>query len=230
MNKIPLFVTTEWLAARLDDPSLRIIDATTFLGPPLHEAYMDVSSGREAYEKKHIQGAVFADLYKDFSESGSELSYTHPSREKFINHISELGVGEGTYVVVYDQGITDDDSVAVSYWASRLAWQLRYEGFEQVAVLDGGFVKWLEEGRPTISQSNSYLQGNFEGVRKPGLIVGKEDVQEALDDGNTIIVDSLPPDSYNRRSKKYRKKRSYSWKCKYLFWIAFKLRNKRTVS
>ena len=47
---------------------LELANATTFLGPPLHEAYMDVSSGREAYEKKHIQGAVFADLYKDFTE------------------------------------------------------------------------------------------------------------------------------------------------------------------
>ena len=43
MDKIPLFVTTEWLFTRLDDSNLRIIDATTFLGPPLHEAYMDVS-------------------------------------------------------------------------------------------------------------------------------------------------------------------------------------------
>ena len=197
MNKTPLFVTTEWLAARLDDPNLRLIDATNFLGPPLHEAYMDVSSGREAYEKKHILGAVFADLYKDFSESGSELSYSPSISEKFINHISELGVGEGTYVVVYDQGITDDDSVAVSYWASRLAWQLRYEGFEQVAVLDGGLVKWLEEGRPATSETNVYPQGNFVDVRKPELFVGKADVRKALDDEKTIIIDSLPPDSYN---------------------------------
>ena len=78
MDKLPLFVTTEWLVARLDDSKLRIIDATTFLGPPLHEAYMDVSSGREAYEKKHIQGAVFADLYEKFSETGSELSSLIP--------------------------------------------------------------------------------------------------------------------------------------------------------
>ena len=81
MKKIPLIVTTEWLASRLDDPNLRIIDATTFLGPPLHEAYMDVSSGREAYEKNHIKGAVFADLYEDFSETESELSFTHHSQE-----------------------------------------------------------------------------------------------------------------------------------------------------
>ena len=131
MNKTPLFVTTEWLAARLDDPNLRLIDATTFSGPPLHEAYMDVSSGREAYEKKHIQGAVFADLYGDFLRQDQNYpSPIHLERNLSIN-ISELGVGEETYVVVYDQGITDDDSMAVSYWASRLAWQLRYEGFEQ---------------------------------------------------------------------------------------------------
>ena len=67
----------------------------------------------------------------------------------------------------------------------------------RVAVLDGGFVKWLEEGRPTTSETNVYPQGNFVGVRKPELFVGQEDVREALDDENTIIVDSLPPDSYN---------------------------------
>nr|WP_221452221.1 rhodanese-like domain-containing protein [Bacillus benzoevorans] len=197
VNGIPLIVTTDWLAARLDDPNLRIIDATTFLGPPLHEAYMDVSSGWEAYEKKHIMGAVFADLYGDFSETESELSFTHPIREKFIKNIRELGVGEGTYAVVYDQGITDDATVAVSYWASRLAWQLRYEGFDQVAVLDGGLIKWLEEGRSTTSHSNSYPQGKFAGVRNTELFVTKEDVKEALVDENMIIVDSLPQESYN---------------------------------
>ncbi|WP_338471727.1 sulfurtransferase [Niallia sp. XMNu-256] len=194
---IPIFVSTEWLVDRLDDPNLRIIDATTFLGPPLHEAYMDVSSGREAYEKNHIKGAVFADLYEDFSETESELSFTHPSREKFIKNIRDLGVGEETYVVVYDQGITDDAIVAVSYWASRFAWQLRYEGFDRVAVLDGGFIKWLEERRPTTSQLNSYPQGNFAGVRRPELFVTKEDVLQSLDDEDIIIVDSLPRESYN---------------------------------
>ena len=99
--------------------------------------------------------------------------------------------------MVYDQGITDDDTVAVSHWASRLAWQLRYEGFNRVVALDGGFIKWLEEGRPTTSQSTSYPQGNFAGVRKPELFVTKEDVGEALEDENTIIVDSLPSESYN---------------------------------
>jgi thiosulfate/3-mercaptopyruvate sulfurtransferase len=107
--------------------------------------------------------SVFAHLYEDFSETESELPFTHPAQEKFIKNIRELGVGEGTYV----------------------------------AVLDGGFIKWLEEGRPTTSQSTSYPQGNFVGVRKPELFVTKEDVREALEDENTIIVDSLPSESYN---------------------------------
>ena len=97
--------------------------------------------------RRNISKEQFLLIYmKTFLRQDQNYPYTHPTREKFINYISELGVGEGTYVVVYDQGITDDDSVAVSYWASRLAWQLRYEGFDRVAVLDGGFVKWLEEG------------------------------------------------------------------------------------
>ena len=65
-----------------------------------------------------------------------------------LKHISELGVGDGTYVVVYDQGaVVGAPDVIASDWASRLAWQLRYEGFDNVAVLDGGFPKWFAEGR-----------------------------------------------------------------------------------
>ena len=196
MKNIPLFVSADWLHERLDDHNLRIIDATSFLGPPLHEAYIDVSTGQESYEKQHIKGAVFADLFKDFSETGSGLSYTIPSREKFTEEMSKLGVGEGTYVVIYDQGVTDDNNVAVSYWATRLAWQLRYEGFAAVAVLDGGLVKWMEEERPTASGIESYPQGNFVGERNPQLFVGKDEVLAAIDDENVLIVDALPPDSF----------------------------------
>lgn len=65
-----------------------------------------------------------------------------------MEKISDLGVGDGTYVVVYDQGFaTVGAPIIASDWASRLAWQLNYEGFDNVAVLDGGFPKWQEEGR-----------------------------------------------------------------------------------
>ena len=62
MSNVPLFVSTDWLAERLEDPELRLLDATTFLKQPEGDGYYDVWSGKEAYEEAHIPGAVFADL------------------------------------------------------------------------------------------------------------------------------------------------------------------------
>ena len=94
MNNLPLVVTTEWLAERLNDPDLRLLDASTFLKHPEKHGYYDVWSGKEAYDKGHIPGAVFADLHKELSDADSEFAFTLPSRESFVNKISKLGVGE----------------------------------------------------------------------------------------------------------------------------------------
>src|SRR5690625_8002419 len=100
MEKVPMFISTEWLEQHLDDPNLRLLDATTFLKNPDGDGYYDVWSGREAYAKEHIPGAVFADLHGELSDQESDFAFTHPSREQFVEKISELGVGEGgTYVV-----------------------------------------------------------------------------------------------------------------------------------
>lgn len=203
MSNIPLIVTTDWLAERLNDPNLRLLDATTFLKLPEGDGYYDVWSGREAYEKGHIPGAVYADLHKELSDQNSEFAFTLPNRETFVKKVSELGVGEGTYVVIYDQGAIINAPVISSDWASRLAWQLKYEGFDEVAVLDGGFPKWLEEGRPVTTEIGAYPKGNFTGHRKPELFVTKEEVLEAIDDENIIIMDSLSTESYNGEVNTY---------------------------
>lgn len=198
MSKVPLIVTTDWLAERLEDPNLRLLDATTFLKAPEKDGYYDVWSGQAAYEKGHIPGAVFADLYGELSDPDAEYAFTLPSRERFVEKLSDLGVGEGTYVVVYDQGaIVNAPGVIASDWASRLAWQLQYEGFDQVAVLDGGFPKWKEEGRPVTTEPSSYPKGKFTGIRKPELFVTKEEVLNAIDDENVVILDSLAEENYN---------------------------------
>ncbi|MCG7346172.1 sulfurtransferase [Sporosarcina sp. ACRSL] len=203
MSKVPLLVTTDWLEERLDDPNLRLLDATTFLKHPEGDGYYDVWSGKEAYEKGHIPGAVFADLLNELSDPDSEYAFTVPSRERFAEKISELGVGDGTYVVVYDQGAVVGADIIASDWASRLAWQLRYEGFDNVAVLDGGLPKWIEEGRPVTTEPGSYPKGNFTGERRPELFVTKEDVLEAINDDNVIILDSLSEASYNGEVNTY---------------------------
>ena len=105
--------------------------------------------------------------------------------------------------MVYDQGAIVRGPIVASHWATRLAWQLRYEGFENVAVLDGGFPKWLDEGRPLTTEPGSYLPGNFTSVRKPELFVTKEDVLNAIDDENVIIIDSLTEEHFNGEVNTY---------------------------
>ena len=75
MSKVPLLVTTEWLEERLDDPNLRLLDATTFLKHPEKDGYYDVWSGKEAYEKGHLPGAVFADLHHELSDPDAKHNF-----------------------------------------------------------------------------------------------------------------------------------------------------------
>lgn len=204
MSKIPLIVTTNWLAGRLEDPKLRLVDATTFLKLPTGDGYYEVWSGKKAYEKEHIPGAVFADLVEDLSDPNAKYGFTVPPRNRFIEKVSELGVGDAdTYVVIYDRGAKVDSPIIASDWASRLAWQLRYEGIENVAVLDGGLPKWLNEGRLVTTEPGSYPKANFTGERKSELFVSKEDVLKAIGDENVVIINSLNEATHNGEVNTY---------------------------
>jgi thiosulfate/3-mercaptopyruvate sulfurtransferase len=196
MSHLPLIVDTNWLAERLEDPELRLLDATTFLNFPPEGGYK-VWSGRETYEEGHIPGAVYADVHKELSDPNGKYHFTLPSHADFAEKISELGVGDNTYVVVYDQG------VGPSVWASRVWWHLRYEGFDRVVVLEGGFKKWADEGRPVTKVPGSYPKAIFSGQHRPELLATKEDVKKAIEDDSTIIVDSLSPADYNGETNNY---------------------------
>ena len=124
-------VSTEWLAAHLNDPDLRILDAS------LHMA----ATGRDAraeYEAAHIPGARFFDI-DAISDSRSELPHMAPPPELFVSRLRAMGIGDGHQVVVYDN--------ADIHSAARVWWLFRLMGKTDVAVLDGGFAKWQAEGR-----------------------------------------------------------------------------------
>ena len=197
MEHLPLFVSTEWLAERLDDSNLRIVDATTYLQPGPDG--VKVWSGEETYKENHIPSAVYADLLHDFSDPDSGLGFTKPSRERFLDKIEHLGIGdENTYTVIYDQGyaVVGSDVIA-SDWASRFAWQLLYEGYDHIAILDGGLAKWKEEGRPLSSGIETYPNSQFSGERRSDLFVGKEEVEKAVHDDGVLLVNSLSEQEFN---------------------------------
>ncbi|MEI4231409.1 3-mercaptopyruvate sulfurtransferase [Roseovarius sp. D22-M7] len=125
-------VSTDWLAAHLKDPDLRILDGTLFMPDEGRDA-------RAEYEAAHIPGARFFDI-DAISDARSELPHMVPPVEKFMSRLRAMGVGDGHQVVVYDaKGL---------FSAARVWWLFRLMGQDNIAVLDGGFPKWQAEGRP----------------------------------------------------------------------------------
>ena len=124
-------VSTDWLAAHLKDPDLRVIDASWYL-PDQNR------NGRAEYEAGHIPGARFFDI-DEISDQRSGLPHMAPPPEKFISRMRAMGIGDGHQVVVYDG--------AGLFSAARVWWTFRLMGKTDVAVLDGGFPKWRAEGR-----------------------------------------------------------------------------------
>ena len=126
-------VSTDWLAAHLKDPDLRILDARMPLAG-------QTGDPRGEYEQAHIPGARFFDI-DEVSDHRSDLPHMVPPVEKFMSRLRAMGVGDGHQVVVYD-------SLGI-YSAARVWWTFRLMGQTNIAVLDGGLPKWLAEGRET---------------------------------------------------------------------------------
>lgn len=125
-------VSTDWLAAHIKDPDLRVLDGSWYLPAQNRDA-------KAEYDAAHIPGARFFDI-DDISDHRSDLPHMAPPVEKFMSRLRAMGVGDGHQVVVYDgAGLMS---------AARVWWLFRLMGQENVAVLDGGFPKWQAEGHP----------------------------------------------------------------------------------
>ncbi len=196
MNDLPIVVDGAWLQDRLDDPGLRLLDATTTLRLPPGGA-PELASGRASYEREHLPGALFADLLVDLADPDGPQPITVPSSERFAQRMGALGVGDGTYVVVYDQFDPGLDADRYQFWAPRLWWHLRLEGFADVAVLDGGLGVWKQEGRPvTAAPSPGHPPADFAAARRPELLVSTEQVRAAIGDPDTVLINALPPEAF----------------------------------
>jgi len=177
-----MLVDTNWLAANLEAPSLRLFDGTTHLRPDPVRVYR-AENARAEYEAEHIPGAAYIDLQGELSDRSSDLRFTLPTPEDFAASAGALGIGDDCDVVLY--------SATSPMWATRLWWMLRAMGFDHVAVLDGGLAKWKAEGRPLESGSHAHPRATFTAKPRPHLIANKHQVKAAIDDGATRILNAL---------------------------------------
>lgn len=182
----PYLVETDWLEDHLDDPNIRILECTTFVRAS-EDGYR-TESGLEEWKKGHIPGSVFADLSTDLSDQDSPVQFMIPSADAFSQAMSRLGVQDGIFVVLYDSFI--------NIWAARLWWMMRSFGFENAAILNGGWKKWKREKRPVSSDEGKYPNGEFTAHPQGELIATKEDVLKAIDDPDTILIDALTRKEY----------------------------------
>jgi len=183
-------VGTDWLAAHLHDPQLRVLDATTHLAPLPDLSLYNVVSGRADFDKAHIPGAGFVDIEHDVSRPDPRLHFMLPTPEVFAAAMSRFGVGDDTLVVAY--------STANHWWATRLWWMLRVFGHDRAAVLDGGLQKWLAEGRPVErGPAAAVASERFTPRWRPELVAGKSDVLAALKDGAACTVNALRPEQHS---------------------------------
>jgi thiosulfate/3-mercaptopyruvate sulfurtransferase len=111
-----------------------------------------------------------------------------PSEDRFAKAMGALGVGEGTRVVVYAQ--------QSPMWATRLWWLLRYFGFDDVLVLDGGLLAWQEAGLPVSSEANVYAPASFRAKVRQELVATKDDILSVLDGASACLVNALPAKAF----------------------------------
>lgn len=191
-------VETDWLERHLGDPDLRVFDATVYLRPPSPDApreRFETVSGRADWESGHIPGSGFADLIHDLSDPESKLPFMAPSADRFATAVSRLGAGRGTRVVCYDRGRI--------MWAARLWWLFRYFGFDDVAVLNGGWEKWKAEGRAVSTEPSRYPAGIFTADVRPELLATKDDVLAAIEGGHACVINALSEAQHRGESGSY---------------------------
>ncbi len=164
-------VSTEWLAAHLDDPLLRIADGSFYL--PAHKRDADAE-----YLTQHIPGAVRFDV-DQIADRNSSLPHMLPSPEQFAEQVSALGLGSDCRIVSYDgMGLMS---------AARVWWMFRVFGHDNVAVLDGGLPKWLREGRPVASGAAKPEPRVFTPHLRPEMVRGWQDMLAASKAGSQMI-------------------------------------------
>jgi len=177
-------VSTEWLAANLSDPRLRVFDITVHLKPASPGPYQ-IESGRADYEAAHVPGAAFLDLPRDLSDPEAPLPFTMPTVERFAAALGAAGVARGDRVVAY--------TTTTPMWATRLWWMLRACGFDDAAVLDGGFAKWTAEGQPVEAGGRRYPPAELTLTARPGAWADKAAVLASVGDGAVCTINALSP-------------------------------------
>ena len=169
-------VEPEWLEPRLGQADIVVLDCTWFV-PEFDK------SGRDEFRKSHIAGAQYVDL-NDISDETSPYVNMLPPAAQLEAEIGKLGIGNDTTVVVYD----------ANYVSARVWWMFRLFGHDKVRILNGGFRRWVAEGRPVeTGDPKPRAAAAFKAAKPAEQVAGWQQVLSAIEDGSASIVDARTP-------------------------------------
>ncbi len=191
---VDFLVSTDWLAEHLRDPNVRVADIRGFVTTKPVAAGVEHATyrgAREEYLASHIPGAVFIDWTTDITDPDDSVPAQIAPPARFAEAMAVRGIGDTTTVVAVDH--------AGGQFATRLWWALRYYGHDNVAVLDGGWNRWVDEGREVEAGEVSHARAAFTPGVRPGLRKTADEVLALLKDSDrgTVIVDARDPGQYS---------------------------------
>ncbi|HLQ24461.1 MAG TPA: sulfurtransferase [Acidiferrobacterales bacterium] len=175
-------VTVDALKTHLSDPQWIIFDCRFRLADP--------QAGLRAYQASHIPGARYADLDRDLSRGKTVTTGRHPLPKPpvFADKLGQWGVDAGKQVVAYD-----DNTNAI---AARLWWLLRWLGHYAVAVLDGGFAAWQQQGGPLETTLPRPTATRFVAKPNDRMWVRTRYIEEQLQQPEDLLVDARAPERF----------------------------------
>ena len=176
----PNLVTTDWLAARLGEPEISVVDGSFYL-PALKR------NAKQEYLAGHIPGAVFFDI-DAIADHSTDLPHMLPGATQFNKDVSALGIGKDDTIVIYDG--------AGLGGAPRVWWTFKIFGATKVYILDGGLPKWKAEGRPLEQGTSQHTPRKFEGELNTSVVASVSDVQMALMDESAQVIDARPANRF----------------------------------
>ena len=176
----PWLVSTEWLAARLGQPGITVVDGSFYLPALKRDAKAEYLAG-------HIPGAVFFDI-DAIADHSTSLPHMLPDAAQFARDVGALGIGHDDTIVVYD-------GVGLG-GAPRVWWTFRVFGARNVFILDGGLPKWTAEGRPIEPGEVRRAPRTFAATLDRSSVAGMHDVAQALADESAQVVDARPAERF----------------------------------
>jgi thiosulfate/3-mercaptopyruvate sulfurtransferase len=178
-------VTTNWLKDHLRDRDVRVVDmrgsvTTKFVEPGVEEA--EYRGAPEEYHAGHIPGAVYIDWTRDIVDLDDPVPVQVAPPDRFAETMASRGIGDDSHVIAVD--------ATGGQFATRLWWALRYYGHDRVSVLDGGWKRWVAEGRPIETATPVVARASFRPRIRPELRALASDVLVKLGDPAWQILDA----------------------------------------